>query len=120
MWMEGRKERKKRKYNISNISCINAKKFKDGYTIAQCQTVHILSSFSQRQHVFSLQETVHSHRPWLFITNSMTVTQVTLPWEGNLILFHKNYWLKFHFPPPHLQNIHRKTKEGIWGKLKLK
>jgi hypothetical protein len=30
---EGKKERK-RKYSIRNISCINAKKFKDGYTIA--------------------------------------------------------------------------------------
>ena len=30
---KGKKERK-RKYSIHNISCINAKKFKDGYTIA--------------------------------------------------------------------------------------
>jgi hypothetical protein len=53
MGMEGRKEQRKegnkerkRKHRISNILCINAKKFKDGYTIAQCQTAHMLSSFS--------------------------------------------------------------------------
>ena len=41
-----RKKERKIKYSITKILCINAKKFKDGYTIAQCQTVHILSSFS--------------------------------------------------------------------------
>jgi hypothetical protein len=58
MRMEGRKDgrkEKKKKYSISSILCINAKKFMDGYTTAQCQTVHIKASC-----VLTAGDTTHS------------------------------------------------------------